>query len=79
MPIVFKIRNVVLFFYSKEHLPVHVHVRAAEKRAKFDVVTGELLVNNGFSKKDINLLQKLVKSEQKFILEAWHEYFKSKK
>ncbi len=78
MPILFRIKNIVFYFYSSEHLPIHLHIRAGEKRAKIEVETGKVVYNNGFSTKDIKLFSKFIRKEQTFIKEYWNEYFKTK-
>ena len=43
------------FFYSREHEPIHVHVKGADGKAKFDILPeGIVLVKNeGLKPKDI--------------------------
>ncbi len=77
MPILFRIKNIVFYFYSSEHLPIHLHIRAGEKRAKIEVETGKVNYNKGFNAKDIKLFQMFIKKEQPFIKESWNEYFKT--
>ena len=45
------------FFYSREHEPIHVHVKSAEGLAKFNVTEEgvEIVTNTGMRAKDLNL------------------------
>ena len=45
------------FFYSREHEPIHVHVKSAEGLAKFNVTEEgvEIVTNAGMRAKDLNL------------------------
>lgn len=42
MPKIFEYMGIVFFFYSNEHLPIHVHARAGEfeSKAEFFLVDG---------------------------------------
>lgn len=47
MPEIFRIFGMRFFFYSREHEPMHVHVKNADGRAKFDITQeGIVLVKN---------------------------------
>lgn len=39
MPTILFIYGLRFFFYSEEHLPIHVHVRSGDGRAKINVTT----------------------------------------
>ena len=41
------------FFYSHEHLPIHVHVENGDGRAKINVKTLEIVENLGIKPKDL--------------------------
>lgn len=41
------------YFYSLEHLPIHVHIENGDGRAKINVETLELVENQGIKPKDI--------------------------
>ena len=38
MPKIYEYFGLIFFFYSNEHLPIHVHVSKAESEMKFDLV-----------------------------------------
>jgi len=37
MPTVLKIKGYRFFFYTNEHLPVHIHIEKDDKTAKFNL------------------------------------------
>ena len=41
------------FFYSDEHLPMHVHVKNGDGKAKIDILTAEVVENNGLKPADL--------------------------
>lgn len=41
------------FFFSNDHLPVHVHVKNADGSARFEINPLKLVENNGMKSKDI--------------------------
>jgi len=64
------------FFYSNEHEPIHVHVRAGAGRAKFDVSNEvELLESKGFKVQELKKAQELAEENIETIRSKWHEYF----
>ena len=42
-----------LFFYSDEHLPMHVHVKNGDGKAKINIETAEVIENNGIKPADL--------------------------
>ena len=55
MPEILRMFGIRFFFYSREHEPIHVHVKNADGKAKFDILPeGVVLVTNeGMKPKDI--------------------------
>jgi hypothetical protein len=90
MPKIYEYLGLIFFFYSNEHLPIHVHVSLAEFESKI-----ELEYENG-KLKDVKVLEvrgratlpvkelkeaiKFVKKYQEGIVEKWTTFFvKNKK
>ena len=76
MPTVFTEDGYRFFFYSNEHLPLHVHVVHGGGEAVFEV--GEDVVlkeTRGMSLKDLTKAQRLAKKNRKLIKEKWHVFF----
>ena len=64
----------VFFFYSNEHLPIHIHVKNAGGEAKFEVEQVKLVSNKGLKNKDVNLAQSLIEENKEIIFAKWNEY-----
>lgn len=65
------------FFYSREHEPIHVHVKNSDGRAKFDITKdGIVLVKNeGIKTKDIKAAEMVLEENKELAIEKWNEYF----
>lgn len=77
MPELFRFFGLVFFFYSKEHLPLHVHVRNADGRAKFLLDPEVRLYENmGMKRKDLKRAEALIKENKDLIIKRWKEFHK---
>jgi hypothetical protein len=77
MPTVLRIGRFRFYFFSNEREePAHIHVKAAENRAKFWLSPTQLASNYGFSSRELNELERLVEQNELFFLEVWNEYFR---
>ena len=70
----FELFGMRFFFYSLEHLPIHVHVENGDGRAKINVKTLEIVENQGIKPKDLKKAVQIVKIYQEDIIEKWTEY-----
>ncbi len=61
MPELFRLFGIKFFFFSNEHLPIHVHIQNADGDAKFEIQPIKLVSNNGMKNKDIKLAETLLK------------------
>lgn len=76
MPTVLRIGGYRFYFYSHEpNEPPHIHIDRGNWSAKFWLKPVSLARNIGFSAKELNKLQALVKEHQNQLLEAWYGYF----
>ena len=75
MPTIMYLFGLRFFFYSEEHLPIHVHVQSGDGKANIDVETLEVLVNKGVKPADLKKAVDAVKQYQADIRQAWIEYF----
>jgi hypothetical protein len=64
------------FFFSNEHLPIHVHIENADGDAKFELSPVRLVKNNGVKNKDIKLAESVIEENEELIKMRWKEYFK---
>lgn len=76
MPTVLRIGPYRFFFYSSNGLePEHIHVEREKKCAKFWLSPVRLQRTAGFSRVELNELERLVTDNRDLFLESWHEYF----
>ena len=75
MPKVFEKEGYKFFFYSNEHLPIHVHVRHGDGEAVFDMeeIT-ELRESQNMKISELSRAQHLAEEHRQLILEKWHEH-----
>lgn len=66
------------YFYSDEHLPIHIHVASGDGRAKIAVETAEVIENQGVKPKDLKRAVEAVKQYKDDIIQSWNEYFDQK-
>lgn len=75
MPTILFIFGLRFFFYSEEHLPIHIHVSNGSGRAKISVETGEIAENHGLKPKELKRATEAVSQYKEDIIKAWNEYF----
>jgi hypothetical protein len=65
-----------LHFYSNNGIePVHVHIEAGGRTAKFWIKPVRMEHSKGFNAADLAKIQKIVESHSQTIERKWHEYF----
>ncbi len=78
MPTILRIGPYRFFFYAGDYNePPHIHIERDDNTAKFWLDPVRLQNSGGFSRKEINQIQKLVKENQDYLLRSWDEYFKN--
>lgn len=75
MPTVLRIKGYRFFFYTNEHLPVHIHIENENKTAKFNLEPFELVYTRRFNASEIAEMRKLVVENKEFLIKKWNEYF----
>ena len=80
MPEILRMFGIRFFFYSREHEPIHVHVKNADGKAKFDILPeGVVLVKNeGMKPKDIKAAEMVLEENKELAIEKSNEYFGGK-
>ena len=71
MPELFRMFGMKFFFYSLEHLPIHV--RNADGEAKFELEPVSLIFSKGMKPKDLVLAEALVVERKDEIIAKWKE------
>lgn len=80
MPTILDIFGLKFFFYSEEHLPIHVHIRNSDGTAKFNIEGAiELVYNKGIKPKDIKKATQIIEIYQEEFKIKWNEYFEKNK
>lgn len=75
MPTILLAFGLRFYFYSEEHMPIHVHVENADGRAKFSLEPDiELIKNEGMKPKDLKKAKALCETFQEEFIEKWHEH-----
>lgn len=76
MPTVLIIGPYRFFFYSGDREePKHIHIERDDKIAKFWIDPVRLQVSGGFSRVELDKIQKLVIANNKIFQETWDAYF----
>lgn len=78
-PTVFKKGNYRFYFFSREENRIHIHVISPDGEAKFWLEPTISLANYiGFSKKQLNFLQKTVAGHKNEIVKKWQKHLKDR-
>ena len=77
MPEIFRMFGISFFFYSREHEPIHVHIRNADVRAKFIVLPEgvRLVETKGIKQKDLKLAEAILEENKELAISEWNKYF----
>ncbi|MGB8507742.1 MAG: DUF4160 domain-containing protein [Pyrinomonadaceae bacterium] len=76
MPTVLRIGPYRFFFYAGDRdEPPHIHVERDVDKAKFWLDPVRLQSSGGFSRTEINRIQKLVGERREDLQRSWDEYF----
>ena len=76
MPTVLLIGPYRFFFYAGDRQePPHIHIERDDKTAKFWLDPVRLQRSGGFSRREINRIQRLIRENQERLLQRWSEYF----
>ncbi len=75
MPTILRKFGYRFFFYSNEHLPVHIHIEKESKTAKFNLETFELMRSRKFKANELKEIRKLIEENEELFKHKWHEYF----
>ncbi|HEY5329101.1 MAG TPA: DUF4160 domain-containing protein [Acidobacteriaceae bacterium] len=79
MPTVLRIGPYRFFFYSEEGAePPHVHIEAAERRAKYWLHPTSPVRNDGFCSGELKEIEKIILDNLVMLLKEWYEFFPDK-
>ena len=76
MPEIMRKFGMKFFFYSREHEPIHVHVRNTDGKAKFRILPQvELMECIGIKQKDIKMAKQILEMEKEYVIQQWNNHF----
>lgn len=70
---IFRIRNLRICIYPKDHYPPHLHVLGPGAEAKFELETMECFFSRGFKESTLKEIKKVLLKEKTLLLEVWNE------
>lgn len=75
MPTLLNLFGLRFFFYSEEHLQMHVHIQNADGKAKIAIDPEVTLIENtGIKPRDLKRALEITKMYQEEFIKAWKEY-----
>jgi len=76
MPTLLRVGAHRFFCYAGDRdAPPHIHIERDEDQAKFWLSPIRLQKNKGFSRTEINHIQKLIQEHQEQLLAGWNDFF----
>ena len=60
MPTIFNQKGYRFFFYSNDHLPIHIHIEKDNRTAKFEISPTLLIKSRKFNASEIREIRSLV-------------------
>ena len=67
------------FFYTNEHLPIHIHIEKENKTAKFNLEPFiEMVYTRKFNASEISEMRKIIIENKEQLINKWNEYFNNK-
>jgi hypothetical protein len=75
MPTIYSENGFRFFFYSNDHLPIHIPVEKSGKTAKFLLDPIELSNSKKFSASELREIRIIINSKVDLFKEKWNEYF----
>ncbi len=78
MPTVLRIDGFRFFFFSDEHLPLHIHVEKADSYLRVELETLKITDIYKFSPKETRKILEIIEENQIKLIGAWNDYFNQK-
>ncbi len=75
MPTILNINGYRFFFYTNEHLPIHVHVEREGKVAKYNLEPVELIKSSKFNAGELQQIRIIIEENSELFKNKWNEYF----
>ena len=76
MPTIFYALGIYFRFFTREHEPIHVHIRTGDGKAKFDIDPEiKLIRNDGVKLKDLKHAEAIIEENKEFFISEWNKMF----
>ena len=76
MPTVLRVGPYRFFFYAGDKdEPPHVHVERDDSEAKYWLGPPRLQRNIGFTRKELNKIERVIEDNQEELMRCWDEFF----
>jgi len=80
MPTVLNLLGMKFYYWSREHEPVHIHVKKGGAEARYIIEPDiELIANMGFKPHELAIAEEVIKDNREYMIEHWKLYFKKTK
>jgi len=76
-PTVLRKNGFRFYFYSNEHIPIHIHVEKWDRYMKYDLENNHIIENNFKKIEENEVLSIMFKNKEKLII-SWKNYFNKK-
>ena len=64
------------YFYTRDHEPIHIHVKSSDGEAKFEIEEDlRLVYNNGLKPKDVKLAESILEENKENFIKEWKRFF----
>jgi hypothetical protein len=75
MPTLLNIFGLRFFFYSDEHIPIHVHIENGDGKAKINLLPAvEVVENRNIKSKDIKKALAIIDLYKEEFINEWYKY-----
>jgi hypothetical protein len=80
MPTVLRIFGMRFYYWSREHEPVHVHVKKGDAEVRFVLESEiEIVENFGFKPHELAIAEEVIRDNCKYMIEHWKLFFQKNK
>ena len=77
MPTLLNIFGLRFYFYSDEHIPIHVYIENSDGKAKINLIpTIEIVENKNIKPNDMKKALTIIELYKEEFIKAWNEYHK---
>ena len=76
MPTLLILFGLRFYFYTRDHEPIHIHVKSSDGEAKFEIEEDlRLVYNNELKLKDVKLAESILEENKENFIKEWKRVF----